>query len=155
MQKVVIFGLFFLIIDQLLKYLILSNFDVNGEIVLISSFFSILYVQNYGAAFSFFQNWNYFLIIASLLGVGFVYFYFLKNDVFLKKYPLVIGALLGGIIGNLIDRVIHGYVIDFFAFEFFGWPFPIFNFADMLIVGAVIYIIIFVDWSLFDEISDK
>ena len=69
----------------------------------------------------------------------------IKNNVKLKNIDKIIyGVLLGGIIGNLIDRVLYGYVIDYLSFNIFGYSFPIFNFADICIVLSMIGLII---WS--------
>ena len=153
MKKVFIISLIFILLDQLSKLMVVNGCDLNNGIVVIPSFFSILYVKNYGAAFSLLQNWNLFLVAISFLALIFIYFYFIRNRVFLKKYWLVISILIGGVFGNLIDRLIYGYVIDFLSFEFFGWSFPIFNIADVLIVGSVLYMVLFIDWSVFDENS--
>ena len=141
----------FLLIDQITKAIVVSFLNVNNGMVIIPSFFSILHVKNYGAAFSMMQNLSYFLIFISIGAIVFIYIYFLKNKIFLNKYDWLVSILIGGIVGNLFDRLFRGYVVDFFVFEIFGYPMPIFNFADIFIVCSVFYMMIFVDWGEFDE----
>ncbi len=151
MKKALVASLLFLFIDQFTKKLVVNFFAVNSGIVIVPSFFSILHVKNYGAAFSMMQNLSYLLIFVSIGAIVFVYFHFLKNKLFITKHSLLVALLLGGIAGNLADRITRGYVVDFFAFELFGYPLPIFNFADIFIVCSALYMLIFVDWRDFDE----
>ncbi len=153
MRKIVLFSLIFLLIDQLSKLLIVNNFKLNDSYEVISSFFSLTYVKNYGAAFSILQDSRYFLIVVSLLLLFVIFRFFLVKRTFLKKETILYAILIGGILGNLIDRIIHGYVIDFLAFQFGKYSFPVFNFADIFIVCSVFYIVIFTDWS--HEYEDK
>jgi signal peptidase II len=69
--------------------------------------------------------------------------YINSNDDVDKKKTLIYSLLLGGIVGNLIDRIIHGYVIDYISFTIINYKFPVFNFADICIVIAVIIALIF------------
>ncbi len=140
MNKKVIFVTFFaLLIDQISKILI-SNFVVN-KIVIINNFFQINYVQNTGAAWSIFQGKQILLIIISILFLIMIYKYSnnFKNN---KKNIIAFGLLYGGILGNLIDRIIHGYVIDFLDFKIFNYDYPVFNMADTFIVIGIILMII-------------
>lgn len=142
MKKVYIFALISLIIDQIVKILV-SNYLILGQTIkIINNFFYLTYVQNKGAAFSILIGYRYILII-----ITFIFLYYLykciKKQKNLNKLEIVsYGLLLGGIIGNLIDRIIYGYVIDYFDFMIFNYNFPIFNLADsFIVIGCIILVI--------------
>ena len=121
----------FLFIDQLIKFLVASNMYVGQSITIISNFFKITYVTNDGAAFSLFSG-NVLLLI--LIAV-FVIIYIFKNIKKLEKLEKYIYSILvAGILGNLIDRIFRGHVIDYLDFRLFGYDMAIFNFADICIV---------------------
>ena len=115
-------------LDQLTKYLIHSNMDLNSTIPLIDGIFHITYIHNYGAAFSLFQNKTEFLIIMQLIIIAVVLVYLFKKQ---KKEHwallLSLSLIAAGGIGNLIDRAVNGYVVDFLDLRV--WP--IFNAADI------------------------
>lgn len=127
-------------IDQFSKEIILTYFKVGDSKTIIDGFFSLTYVQNFGAGFSIMQNARTtFLIITPICLIAFVYLLLKSNDK-LSKAALLL--MISGTIGNFIDRIVRIYVVDFLDFIFFGWDFPIFNFADCLLtVGVVLYII--------------
>ena len=127
-------------VDQFSKEIILTYFDIGSSKTIINGFFSLTYVQNYGAGFSIMQNARTtFLIITPICLMAFAYLLFKSNDN-LSKAALLL--MISGTIGNFIDRIIRIYVVDFLDFIFFGWDFPIFNFADCcLTVGVTLYII--------------
>lgn len=130
-------------IDQFSKYLITQNlFDGVKEIVLIKDFFNITNVKNYGAGFSILQNQRMFLIIVTFVALIFVTYLLLKskNSESLNRVCYIL--IIGGAIGNLIDRLTLGYVIDFLDFYIFGYDFPVFNLADsFLTIGCILLII--------------
>ncbi len=147
MKKIFAFSGIFLLIDQATKFIIINIIEHGGEVEIIPSFFSLAYVRNYGAAFSILQNNLLFLISASVVALVVIIFMFIK-DAPLKKYDIFVYAMLiGGIVGNLVDRVFRGYVVDFLSFDIFGYHFPVFNLADTFIVCSIAYILIFGDWS--------
>ncbi len=141
-KKTFIIGLICVIIDQLSKILIISNFSNNGSITIIPSFFSLTYVRNTGAAWGIFSNGTLILIFISLIFLYFFIDYILKNDIISKLSIVSYGLILGGIIGNLIDRIIRNYVVDFLDFKIFSYDFPVFNIADCFIVIGIILLII-------------
>lgn len=141
MKKVLIIGMLALILDQSIKLILINNLSLNSSITIIDSFFSIVYVNNYGAAFSILQNSRFFLIIVALVTLFCIYFLFIKNKELNKFDIITFGLLIGGIIGNLLDRIIYGYVIDFLEFKIFDFKFPIFNFADIFIVVSALLIV--------------
>ena len=122
-----------LIIDQILKNIIKTKMSLNQEIVLIKNFFSINYLKNTGAAFSILTNQTFILIIISFI-IIFVLDRFLTKEKNLNNLSVIsIGLILGGIFGNLLDRIIYKGVIDYLSFKIFSYNFPVFNFADMTI----------------------
>ena len=127
-------------LDQYTKSIILNYFELYQSKTIIDGFFSLTYVQNFGAGFSIMQNARTtFLIITPICLVGFTYLFIKSNDK-LSKTALLL--MISGTIGNFIDRIVRVYVVDFFDFIFFGWDFPIFNVADIfLTVGVCLYII--------------
>ena len=127
-------------IDQYTKSIILNYFELYQSKTIIDGFFSLTYVQNFGAGFSIMQNARTtFLIIAPICLIGFTYLFIKSNDK-LSKTALLL--MISGTIGNFIDRIVRVYVVDFLDFIIFGWDFPIFNVADIfLTIGVCLYII--------------
>lgn len=138
-RKITLIASFTLVIDQIIKY-IFSNV-ING-FVLIPNFISFIYAKNDGVAFSMLSGNRIFIIIATLLLLWLLFYMLNKEDnKYLKNFSLTnfaYGLLLGGILGNLIDRVIRGYVVDYVSLNIIGYHFPIFNFADVSITLGVI-----------------
>ncbi|MBI4150716.1 signal peptidase II [Candidatus Woesearchaeota archaeon] len=127
-----------LALDQVTKFLVLRSFSV-GENVSFLPFLSFTYVRNTGAGFGILQNNNGLFIVIALIAVG-VIFYYLKTVLKEHKMTVCVALILGGAVGNLLDRVLHGFVIDFVDFHF--WP--AFNVADSALVIGVLGIIL---WS--------
>lgn len=127
-------------LDQYTKSIILNYFELYESKTIIDGFFSLTYVQNFGAGFSIMQNARTtFLIITPICLVGFTYLFIKSNDN-LSKTALLL--MISGTIGNFIDRIVRVYVVDFLDFIIFGWDFPIFNVADIfLTAGVCLYII--------------
>ena len=133
-------ALILLIADQFTKLLILGYYQL-GDSTTITSFFNIVRAHNTGAAFSFlagasgWQRW-FFTAIGVVATVFIVYM--LRRHPEQKLFSFALACILGGAIGNVIDRAMHGYVVDFLQFHWAGWYFPSFNIADSAItVGAV------------------
>ena len=142
LKDVCFFSIIFLVIDQAIKFYLSTKMFLNQSNILIKNFLNLTYVHNTGAAFSILEGNTWLLIIIGILAVIGLIFYIGKlvhiGDFDMFTYSL----LLGGILGNLIDRIIYGYVIDYISLNIFGYHFPIFNFADMCIVISVILIFI-------------
>ena len=141
MKKKEIFIIFVLVMfDQGIKFL-MENLLLYGRIEIIPSFFSLTWVKNTGAAWSFFENQTFFLIVISFLCL--IFLTVIKNtikDGTLKFWA--ISLLYAGILGNLIDRIFFGYVKDYLSFTLFHYSFPVFNLADTFIVlGAFLFVI--------------
>ncbi len=137
-------ALVLVIADQWTKLSITSNLRY-GESVAITSFFNLVLVYNKGAAFSFLSNadgWQRFLFIGiTLAAVGMLCWLIVKHESE-KLFRWGLTLILGGAIGNLIDRIAYGHVIDFLDFHFAGWHFWAFNVADSAItVGAALLIL--------------
>lgn len=125
------------IFDRLIKILV-QLLLTSKKAYVIKNFFYLTYVKNYGAALSMFQQQFFFLILIGIVASSIIVYYVLKSNTKNFGYAL----LFGGIIGNLIDRVLYHYVIDYMGFELFGYQMPIFNLADMAIVfGAIIIVL--------------
>ena len=141
MKRIFLFSFIFLFIDQIIKFLIDRFMVLNTSIILIKDFFSITYVHNDGAAFSILSGNRIFLIIVTIISLFLILKFLIPKDI--RKLDIITySMLIGGILGNFIDRIFRGYVIDFLDFNLFGYNYPIFNFADILIVVSVILIII-------------
>ena len=141
MKKIGIISIICILIDQITKILVISNFELNSSIQVINNFFSLTYVRNYGAAWSIFSGNRIFLIAIGIIALVLIYKYLKKNKIIKKIEIITYGLLIGGIIGNLIDRIVYGYVIDFLDFLLLKYNFPVFNMADTFIVVAAILMI--------------
>ena len=133
----------FLAIDIASKLLISNLMDIYDSIVVIRNFFNITYVRNTGAAWSIFSDKTWFVILLSFIIIVILFIYIYKNK---PKFLIEImgySMILGGAIGNFIDRIIYGYVIDFLDFSIFGYNYPIFNLADTFIVIGVILLLVY------------
>ncbi|WDE08156.1 signal peptidase II [Thalassomonas viridans] len=137
--------LVFLVIDQVTKHWVAGTMDLYQSIKVLS-FFNITYVHNPGAAFSFladqpgWQRW-FFAAIATIASVVFVV-WLAKTPKENKMLGIAFALMLSGALGNLIDRVLLGYVIDFLDFYIGSYRWPAFNIADSAIfVGAALMIL--------------
>lgn len=140
-RKIFIISVLTLFLDQLSKIMIGIWLSVGESIVVIKNFFAIHFIENYGAAWSLFDNKVGLLILFSLFALVIVvrYMYNFKLN---ERNTLAFGLMIGGIFGNLIDRVFLGYVRDFLSFKIFSYHYPIFNIADTAIVVGVFLLIV-------------
>lgn len=138
MKISIIISILVAILDQIIKFIIDKKVLF---IEVIPKLFNIHKVYNYGVAFSFLENKRYLILLFSLI---LIYFLFnLRKDLpKTKKYDILFGVILGGILGNLIDRVFRGYVIDYLETFIFGISFPIFNLADICITLGIILMVL-------------
>ncbi len=132
----------FLIIDIISKLIVSRVCTLNNSVSVINNFFSITYTHNYGGAWSLFSGSTILITVISIIVIIGIIIYLSKKKINNKIESLGYAFLLGGAIGNLIDRIIYGYVIDFLDFNIFGYNFPIFNIADMGIVIGIFLIIV-------------
>ncbi|MCX7242758.1 MAG: signal peptidase II [Polaromonas sp.] len=137
-------ALILLIADQFTKVLILGYYQL-GDSTLVTSFFNIVRVHNSGAAFSFLASasgWQRWFFTAVGVGAAVFIIYMLRAHPGQKLFSFALACILGGAIGNVIDRLLHGYVVDFLDFHYAGTHFPAFNIADSAIsVGAACLIL--------------
>ena len=137
-----LFSIILIILDQGIKILIDTSLILNHSVEVIPNFFAITSAHNYGAAWSIFSNKQYLLIGIGIFALIVIYIYFIRNKK-LKKIDIIsLSMLIAGIIGNLIDRIRLGYVIDYLDFNIFGYDYPIFNLADTLIVISMIILVL-------------
>lgn len=133
----------FIIIDQVIKLIISHTLKELQSITIIKNFFNITYVKNTGAAFSILEDKSTFLIIISIIFIILLDKYIKKEKEYNKLTILSYGLIMGGIFGNLLDRIMYHSVIDFLDFTIFNYSFPIFNFADICItVGIFLFAVI-------------
>ena len=140
-KKLIIIVFISAFIDQILKGMVLVSMEVGSSIPIIKNFFSITYVENKGAAFSILSGNTILLIVLSLVALNILYILFLKDKVLKTPHLIAIGLLMGGVIGNLVDRLLYGHVIDYLDFNILGYNFPVFNFADICIVLPTLFIL--------------
>ena len=140
-KKVLIISFITLFIDLLTKYLVFSLDVFSDSVVVIKNFFKITPIKNYGAAFSTFENMNVLLISISVIILIYLLYTVtkVKNT---KLNGLSYGILIGGLLGNLFDRLVFGYVRDFLSFKFLNYNFAIFNVADIGIVVGIFLLLI-------------
>ena len=137
-------ALILLIADQLTKVLILGYYQL-GDATYVTSFFNVVRVHNTGAAFSFLASasgWQRWFFTAIGIAAALFILWMLKSHAGQKLFSFALACILGGAVGNVIDRTLHGYVVDFLDFHYAGWHFPAFNVADSAItVGAICLIL--------------
>ena len=140
-KKNIILTIVFLILDIISKLLIDYYFELNDSKVIINNFFYITKVYNEGASWSIMWGMRILLIIISIL-VLIALFYYQKKFIMNNRNILSFSLLYAGIVGNLLNRLIYGYVIDFLDFKIFGYNYPVFNIADICIVIGIFLLII-------------
>jgi signal peptidase II len=133
-----------IVLDQLTKITLTRLFTI-GESLPVTSFFNLVLAYNKGAAFSFLAEqagWQrYFFTGISIAATLFI-LYLLKRHAGRRLFCWALALILGGAIGNLIDRIIYGHVIDFLDFHVLNWHWPAFNVADSAIcIGAILFVV--------------
>lgn len=134
-KKIYLLAVLGIIVDQITK--LLANLYLK-DVSIIPEFLNLTYVENTGAAWGILDNNRIILICVSVLTLLVINKYIKSEINFTKLSVISYGLLIGGIFGNLFDRIFRGYVIDFFNFNILGYNFPVFNIADTLIVIGVI-----------------
>lgn len=129
-----------ILIDQLIKQIVLSNIGLENSVALINNFIYLSPIQNKGMTLAISQTTNrHFYAILSVVILGTFFYYLIKNKTTFTK--LTITLISSGIIGNLIDFIFKGNVIDFIKITILGVEFPNFNIADIFIVASVLIFI--------------
>ena len=140
-KRVYIFSFIFFLIDFITKLIIQKSISLNNSISIIPNFFNLTYVLNDGAAFSILRGKNMFLIIMGIVvAIGIIYY--LRKETLTNYKVVYYSLLIGGLFGNLIDRINYNAVRDFLEFNIFGINFPIFNLADAFICISIGLIIV-------------
>ncbi|WKB54216.1 signal peptidase II [Eleftheria terrae] len=133
-----------ILLDQFTKTLILGYYTL-GQSTEVFSFFNIVRVHNTGAAFSFLAKaagWQRWFFIGLGTAAAIFIVYLLRRHAGQRLFCWALALILGGAVGNVIDRGLHGYVVDFLDFHAGGWHFPAFNIADSgITLGAVLLIL--------------
>ncbi len=142
-KKILILSILFFLLDRISKIIVSNTIVIYMKKYIINNFFYLTYLKNDGAAWSILKGKTFLLIIISLIAI-----IYLIKIIFSEKsinYLLFISysLLIAGIIGNLFDRIVYGYVIDFIGVKIFNYYFPVFNIADAMIVIGVLLIVFY------------
>ena len=143
---VFILSIIIVVLDQVTKHLAVKYLKFSANYIILDNFFQFNYVENYGAAFGILKGKKTFFIIMTLIVLIGIISFMIKNYYSINKLLRIgISMLLGGAIGNFIDRIRLGYVVDFISFKLIGrYDFPVFNIADIAIVIGTGLILILV-----------
>ncbi len=137
-------ALILLMADQFTKVLILGYYRL-GDVTHVTSFFNVVRVHNSGAAFSLLASasgWQRWFFTAIGIAAALFVVWLLKSHAGQKLFSFALACILGGAVGNVIDRSLHGYVVDFLDVHYGSWHFPAFNVADSAItIGAACLIL--------------
>ena len=140
-----------ILLDQGTKLWALASLKPIHNMTLVEGFMDLTFVENRGVAFGMFSGQRWFiLLLTGIIAVGLIWFYVTmpkKKEYFPLRVSLVL--VLSGAIGNIIDRLFRGYVVDFFEFTFFEWP--VFNVADIYVVVGVILLALMIIFVVKDE----
>ncbi len=137
-------ALLLFLVDQFTKVLILGYYAL-GDSTYVTSFFNIVRVHNPGAAFSFLASasgWQRWFFTALGIGAAVFIVWLLRSHSSQRLFAFSMACLLGGAVGNVVDRVLYGYVVDFVQLHYAGWAFPAFNVADSAITAGAIGMIL-------------
>lgn len=141
-----IIGVLIAVIDQIIKIFVSQNLKPVGTVNVFGDVFKLTYVENRGVAFGMFQGMQWIFVILTLAMLGFLIYLMFKKRPKAKLFYVSAALIIGGGIGNLIDRVFYGYVIDYLSLSFFP---PVCNFADYCITIGVfllaVYLLFFTD----------
>jgi signal peptidase II len=137
-------ALLLFLVDQFTKVLILGYYAL-GDSTYVTSFFNIVRVHNPGAAFSFLASasgWQRWFFTALGIGAAIFIVWLLRSHSNQRLFAFSMACLLGGAVGDVVDRVLYGYVVDFVQLHYAGWAFPAFNVADSAITAGAIGMIL-------------
>ncbi len=136
---VLILSAVLVIIDQLIKYFVFEYLAPVGNVSIIDNLFSLIYVENRGAAFGIMQNQVWFFAVVTILLIAVFMYILITKKMSGKLYIAATILIIGGGVGNLIDRIFRGFVIDYLSVSFFP---PVCNFADYCVtIGAILFVI--------------
>lgn len=142
-RNLIVITLIVFLLDQLIKYLVCKYLT---SMIILPGFLSLVYAENTGVAFSMLSGGRILIILVSFILLIFLGYFLYKEYLSKNKTNVMIdftyGLLFGGILGNLFDRIVRGVVIDYVSLNLFGYHFPIFNLADLMITIGVILMVI-------------
>lgn len=127
-----------ILLDRITKILVI---DIDS-IKIIDRFLYITYAKNTGMAFSLLNDRTWIIIVLTVLIISYIIYYLVKHKPKNRLSVISYSLILGGALGNLLDRVFYGYVIDFIDVYIFGYDYPIFNLADSFIVIGIILLLL-------------
>ena len=143
-----------ILLDQGTKFWALASLKPIHNMTLVEGFMDLTFVENRGVAFGMFSGQRWFILLLTvIIAAGLIWFYKAmpkKKEYFPLRVSLVM--VLSGAIGNIIDRLFRGYVVDFFEFTFFEWP--VFNVADIYVVVGVTLLALMILFVVKDEDLD-
>lgn len=145
-----IVGAVLVIIDQIIKYFVSAYLQPVGSVSVIDNIFSLTYVENKGVAFGMFSDMRWIFVALTSILLAIIIFYMFKKRPKGKFFYVCAALIIGGGIGNLIDRIFYGYVIDYLSLSFFP---PVCNFADYCITAGTIMLVIYL--LFFSDILDS
>lgn len=140
-KKIIIYSIIFFILDLISKVIVNNFVSLTKSITVINNFFYLTNVHNLGAAWSLFSGQRILLIVIGMAALFFIFRWIndFKNN---NKNIWAFSLLISGLLGNLFDRIIYGYVRDFLDFRFGSYNYPVFNLADTFIFCGVIVLIL-------------
>lgn len=145
-----IVGAVLVIIDQIIKYFVSAYLQPVGSVSVIDNLFSLKYVENKGVAFGMFSDMRWVFVALTSVLLAIIIFYMFKKRPKGKFFYICAALIIGGGIGNLIDRIFYGYVIDYLSLSFFP---PVCNFADYCITAGTIMLVIYL--LFFSDVLDS
>lgn len=153
--KIIILTILLIIFDQVSKLFITNYFEVGDSLTIINNFLKFLYIKNTGAAFGLFMD-NIFILII-ITNILLVYLIIeLKKNINNKVFVISLSLIISGALGNLIDRIFRGYVVDFISFTLFNKEMAIFNIADIFItIGVTILLVRIFKEGKYERIKNK
>ena len=135
-----IIGVVVALFDQIIKYFVSTDLQPIGSVNIIDGLFKLTYVENRGVAFGMFTDMRWIFVVLTSAMLAVIIIYMFTKRPYGKFFYISAGLIIGGGIGNLIDRVFYGYVIDYLSISFFP---PVCNFADYCITAGTIMLIVY------------
>lgn len=143
-------GIVLAIADQIIKFFVSTNLKEIGSVSVIDNLLSFTYVENNGVAFGSFADNRWIFVVLTTALIAAILIYMFKKKPKSKLFYASVALVIGGGIGNLIDRIFYGYVIDYISLSFFP---PVCNFADYCITVGTVLLMVYV--LFFSEVGKK
>lgn len=139
-------------VDQLIKYFVVAFLKPVGAVSVVDNLIDLVYYENQGMSFGMMEGARWIFVIFTAVAMVVMIYLLFRNKNEKKLYYLSIALIIGGGVGNMIDRILYGYVVDYFRLSFFP---PICNFADYcIVIGAMLFAVYILFFSNFFK-SDK